>query len=131
LLPALQTLIGWSRTSYNIEVGLRLSIRSPLHIGESAAAHLYLIVQEAINNAVKHGRARSIAVTLRSNRALVSLSITDDGVGIVENPARGAGMGLKLMEYRSAVIGGVMKIKRLPNGGTRIRSVCPQHAAHR
>src|SRR6202790_62352 len=126
LLPALQTLIGWSRVSYNIQVRSHLSIRSPLLIGESAAAHLYLIVQEAINNAVKHGRARSITVNLRSNRALVSLSVTDDGVGITENPARGAGMGLKLMEYRSAVIGGVMKIKRLPNGGTRIRSVCPQ-----
>ena len=37
-------------------------------------------------------------------------------------------MGLKLMEYRSAVIGGVMGIKRLPGGGTRIRSVCPQDA---
>jgi signal transduction histidine kinase len=35
-------------------------------------------------------------------------------------------MGLKLMEYRSAVIGGVFKIKRLPDGGTRIRSVSPQ-----
>jgi two-component system, LuxR family, sensor kinase FixL len=126
LLPALQTLIGWSRSSYNVDVRLALSIRSALRIGESAAAHLYLIVQEAINNAVKHGRARSIAVTLRSNRALVSLSIVDDGVGITENPARGAGMGLKLMEYRSAVIGGVMKIKRLPGGGTRIHSVCPQ-----
>jgi PAS domain S-box-containing protein len=126
LLPALQTLIGWSRVSYNIQVRSHLSIRSPLLIGESAAAHLYLIVQEAINNAVKHGRARSITVNLRSNRALVSLSVTDDGVGITENPARGAGMGLKLMEYRSAVIGGVMKIKRLPDGGTRIRCVCPQ-----
>jgi signal transduction histidine kinase len=126
LLPALQTLIGWSRASYDIEVRLGLSIRAPLRIGESAAAHLYLIVQEAINNAVKHGRARSITVTLRSNRALVSLSITDDGVGIAENPPRGGGMGLKLMEYRSAVIGGVMKIKRLPDGGTRVHSVCPQ-----
>jgi len=47
-------------------------------------------------------------------------------VGIAENPARGAGMGLKLMEYRSAVIGGVMKMKRLPHGGTRIHSVSPQ-----
>lgn len=126
LLPALQTLIGWSRASYNIEVRLRLSIRTPLRIGESAAAHLYLIVQEAINNAVKHGRARSITVTLRSNRTLVSLSIADDGVGITENPGRGAGMGLKLMEYRSAVIGGVLKIKRRPAGGTRVHSVCPQ-----
>jgi PAS domain S-box-containing protein len=126
LLPALQTLIGWSRTSYNIEVRLGLSMRSPLRIGESAAAHLYLIVQEAINNAVKHGRSRAVAVTLRSNRAWVSLSIADDGVGIAENPSRGAGMGLKLMEYRSAVIGGVMKIKRRPAGGTRVHCVCPQ-----
>jgi signal transduction histidine kinase len=53
LLPALQTLIAWSRDSYNIGVTLRLFIRSPLLIGESAAAHLYLIVQEAINNAVR------------------------------------------------------------------------------
>jgi PAS domain S-box-containing protein len=131
LLPALQTLIGWSRANYNIDVRLRLSERSPLVIGESAAAHLYLIVQEAVNNAVKHGRARSINVTLRTNRALLSLSITDDGVGIAENPARDAGMGLKLMEYRSAVIGGVLKIKRLPHGGTRIRCVCPQAPARR
>ena len=128
LLPALQALVGWSRSSFDIDVRLRVSIRAPLLIGESAAAHLYLIVQEAINNAVRHGRARSICVALRTNRALVSLSIADDGVGIGENPVRAAGMGLKLMEYRSAVIGGVMRIKRLPAGGTRIRSVCPQDA---
>jgi two-component system CheB/CheR fusion protein len=128
LLPALQTLVGWSRKSYNICVRLRLSIRSPLLIGESAAAHLYLIVQEAINNAVKHGHAASIVVTLRTSRSLVSLSITDDGVGIGEHAARGGGMGLKLMEYRSAVIGGVMTVKRMPKGGTRVRSVCPQAA---
>ena len=131
LLPALQTLIGWSRASYSVDVRLSLSVRSPLLIGESAAAHLYLIVQEAINNAVKHGRARSIAVTARTNRARLSLSITDDGVGIAENPARGAGMGLKLMEYRCGMIGGVMKIKRLPDGGTRIRCVCQQGPARR
>jgi PAS domain S-box-containing protein len=126
LLPALQTLVGWSRHSYNIDVRLRLSIRCPLLIGESAAAHLYFIAQEAINNAVRHGRARSISVTLRTSRTLASLSITDDGAGIAAIPARGAGMGLKLMEYRSAVIGGVMRIKPLPGGGTRVRSICPR-----
>jgi len=128
LLPALHTLAAWSRDSYAIDVRLHLSVRSQLLIGESAAAHLYLIVQEAINNAVKHGRARSIAVTLRTNRLLVSLSITDDGVGIAETRTRGAGMGLKLMQYRCAVIGAVMRIKRLPQGGTRVRSICPQDA---
>jgi PAS domain S-box-containing protein len=131
LLPALRTLIGWCRDTYGIDVHLRLSIRTPLLIGESAAAHLYLIVQEAINNAVRHGRARSIGVTLRTNRSWVSLSITDDGIGIAEHPARGAGMGIKLMEYRTAMMGGTMRVKRLPDGGTRIHSVCPQDAGGR
>ena len=128
LLPALQTLVGWSRKSYNIDVRLRLSIRSPLLIGESAAAHLYLIVQEAINNAVRHGRARSVSIALRTSPSLLSLSIVDDGVGIGEHASHGGGLGLKLMEYRSAVIGGVMKVKRVSTGGTRVHSVCPQAA---
>ncbi len=131
LLPALQTLIGWSRDSYDIDVRLRLSIRAPLRISESAAAHLYLIVQEAINNAVRHGRARSIGVTMRTNRSLVSLAIVDDGIGITELPARGTGMGIKLMEYRTAMVGGVMRIKRPSNGGTCIHSVCPQDTGAR
>ena len=86
------------------------------------------MLQEAINNAVRHGRARSVVVTLRTSSTLLSLSITEDGSGIAESPARGAGMGLKLMEYRSAVIGGAMRIKRLTGGGTRIRIVCRQDA---
>jgi signal transduction histidine kinase len=131
LLPALQTLIGWSRDSYGIDVRLWLSIRAPLRISESAAAHLYLIVQEAINNAVRHGRARSIGVTMRTNRSLVSLAIVDDGIGITELPARGTGMGIKLMEYRTAMVGGVMRIKRLSDGGTCIHSVCPQDTGAR
>jgi len=124
LLPALENLIAWSRDSYGVDVRLSLVIRSPLLIGESASAHLYRIAQEAINNAVRHGRAQKIAVVLRANRTMVSLSIADDGVGIAANEARGAGMGLKIMEYRAAVVGGVFAVKRLPRGGTRIRSVC-------
>jgi signal transduction histidine kinase len=101
-------------------------IRSPLLIGESTATHLYLIAQEAIINAIKHGRARSVAVKLRTTKHLAYLSITDDGVGVPDDSARGTGMGLKIMEYRAAMIGGVMQIKRVPNGGTRLRSICPQ-----
>ena len=101
-------------------------MRSPLLTGETASAHLYLIAQEAITNAARHGHARRIVVALRSNRQQVYLSITDDGVGISDHPARSGGMGLKIMSYRSTVIGGVMRIKRLANGGTRISSVCPQ-----
>ena len=109
---------------------MSLSVRSPLLIGESASAHLYRISQEAINNAVRHGRGRTITVALRANRTLVSLSIADDGVGISAMEARGAGMGLKIMEYRAAVIGGVFAVKRMPRGGTRVHSVCKNGARY-
>jgi two-component system CheB/CheR fusion protein len=128
LLPALQTLVVWSRDNYGVDVQLQPSIPSPLLIGEAASAHLYLIVQEAISNAVRHGQARCIVVTLRGNRRLLALSIKDDGIGIAARKGRGNGMGLKLMEHRAAVVGGVMRIRRMPNGGTRIHIVCPLDA---
>ena len=128
LLSALERLTAWSRDSYGINVRLRLGNPSPPLIDESTATHLYLIAQEAINNAIKHGQARLVVVKLRTIRHLVYLSITDDGVGVPDASARGTGMGLKIMEYRAAMMGGVMQIKRVPNGGTSLRSICPQIA---
>ena len=126
LLVALQTLTSWCRDSYRIDVRLHVTIRSPLVLDESTATHLYLIAQEAINNAVKHGHARLVVIKLRTIRHLTYLSITDDGVGFAGDPARETGMGLKIMEYRAAMIGGVVQIQRLPNGGTRVRGICPK-----
>jgi signal transduction histidine kinase len=125
LLSALESLASRHRDNYGLDVRLRLMICSPSRIDDFAATHLYLIAQEAIHNAVKHGHANSVLVALRSNRTGLCLSITDNGVGIADGPARGAGMGLKIMEYRIAMIGGVMQIKGLPIGGTRLRAVCP------
>jgi PAS domain S-box-containing protein len=127
LLVSLQTLTCRCRDSYSIDVQLRLMIRSPLRVDESTATHLYLIAQEAINNAVKHGHARSVIVKLRTSRHLAYLSITDDGGGLANDQEQGAGLGLKIMEYRAAMIGGVIQIKSLPNGGTQLRGICPQN----
>jgi PAS domain S-box-containing protein len=129
LQSALTTLTGWSRENYHIDVRLRLVNSAALTMDEAAATHLYLIAQEAINNAVKHGRARIVTVTLRVNRSVVTLAVADDGIGIAANPARTPGMGLKIMEYRAGMIGGALQIKQLQRGGTRVRCVCPQQAA--
>jgi signal transduction histidine kinase len=126
LPAALQTLIAWSGDSYQLDVRLRLALRCPPRLVEAAAGHLYLIAQEGINNAVRHGSARSILVTLRSNRARICLSIADDGAGIADPAGRGRGMGLKIMQYRCSLIGAAMHLKKVPAGGTRLRIVCPQ-----
>lgn len=126
LAAALQTLVAWSRDSYQLDVRLHLALRSPPRIDEAAAGHLYLMAQEGIANAVRHGSARSILVTLRSNRARICLSIADDGSGVADPAKRGRGMGIKIMQYRCSLIGAAMHVKKAPAGGTRLRIVCPQ-----
>jgi PAS domain S-box-containing protein len=126
LVPALKALMAWFRDSYGLDIRLHLMIHQPLLVNERATTHLYLIAQEAINNAIKHGHARSVTVKLRTSPHLAYLSIADDGVGLADDSSRGAGLGLKIMEYRAAMIAGQMQFKRLRSGGTRLRIVCPR-----
>lgn len=126
LEAALNALAGWARENYRVDVRLKLTTPAPLDVDEATATHLYLIAQEAINNAVKHGRARVVNVTLRTNKSIISLAVADDGIGIADNPVRTAGMGLKIMEYRAGMIGGSLQITQQRHGGTRVRCVCPQ-----
>jgi PAS domain S-box-containing protein len=124
-VTALGTLAAWARATLGVDVRLRLLIRSDLKLDEANATHLYLIAQEAILNAVKHGQARSIVVHLRTTRQLVSLAVTDDGIGIRTPAQAGGGMGLKIMEYRAGIMGGSLHVKPRKGGGTRVRCVCP------
>jgi PAS domain S-box-containing protein len=81
--------------------------------------NLYHIAQEAVNNAVKHGKARNILIGLRGAGAHFTLAIEDDGIGIPE-PAPSTGMGLHIMSHRAKMIGGALSIERRPNGGTLV-----------
>jgi PAS domain S-box-containing protein len=129
-VSALGTLAAWSRTTLGVEVRLRPSLRGELNLDEAHATHLYLIAQEAILNAVKHGNPSSIVVTLRVTPHIVSLSVIDDGSGIGAPARAGSGMGLKIMEYRAGIIGGSLQVRRRKGRGTRVRCVCPQPAGN-
>lgn len=74
-------------------------------------AQLSLIVREAITNAVRHGKARRIRVTLGRDGDRALLSIEDDGIGIDKHvDASRDGLGLRSMRYRAKVIGGVLEV---------------------
>ena len=83
------------------------------------ATHLYYIAHEAVHNAVKHATAKNIVLTLTNAQETVTLQIEDDGNGM-ENLVRTTGMGLKLMQYRAARIGGLLTIGPAENGGTHV-----------
>ena len=85
------------------------------------AINLFRIAQEAMQNAIKHGDATQIRVDLDLLQGI--LSVTDNGNGIKDDdpaPARGNGMGLKIMRHRADAIQGTVAVERIPSGGVRV-----------
>ena len=92
---------------------------------EVLADHLYRLAQEAVTNAIKHGHARSITISL----ALVSgggvLTVRDDGCGFDVVPKSQSGLGLRIMNYRAKIISGSVNVQSTLNGGTVVRCMFP------
>lgn len=98
-----------------------------VQVGDAATAtHLYRIAQEAIANAIRHGQAGLIEVSLRAEGNVLVLEIVDDGTGIEETPHRSAGLGLRLMEYRASLIGGFLTVEPAERKGTRVMCRIPR-----
>ncbi len=83
-------------------------------------SHLYRIAQEAIHNALKHGKAKRIQIIMQKKFDLAVLSIQNDGHAISHIPPSMFGMGMRTMEYRSKMIGASLTIERAPEGGTAV-----------
>ena len=82
-----------------------------------------------VSNAVKHGRASAVRVTLASGREQVRLRVLDNGVGFPEKLGPDRGMGVRIMHYRARVIGALLEIRRRPEGGTLITCTLPRKSA--
>ncbi len=93
---------------------------------ESAVTeHLYRIVQEAVNNALKHSAATFIRVTLGTRENSVEISIADNGSGFSRTPPEELGMGLRAMSYRANLVGGKLVATNGANGGALITCTLP------
>ena len=95
-----------------------------------ADVQLQRIAQEAVANAVKHGRATEIHITLHFERDAVRLTITDNGCGFVPEerdpaPAAGEHLGLLTMRERAARLRGRLALVSNPGTGTTIEAAVP------
>lgn len=88
--------------------------------GHTVANHLYRIAQEAVQNAITHGRARNVSIALVRRGRRVVLTVKDDGVGFPSVLRKRTGMGLDNMRTRAGQIGGVLEIRRRKKGGTAV-----------
>lgn len=84
------------------------------------AVHVYRIAQEAVQNAVKHARAKNISISLVRRAHRLTLAVKDDGIG-VPLALKQSGMGFENMRTRADLIGGKLEIRRRQSGGTSVK----------
>ncbi len=101
----------------------------PRHVSDEIALCLYRIVQEGLQNVVKHSRAPKVRVELLAGADEIYLRIEDSGVGFDTRSfqARG-GIGLVGMQERLRPVGGTISIDSKPSRGTRIEVRVPASA---
>ncbi len=87
---------------------------------EGVTIHVYRIVQEALNNAIRHGKAGRAVIRLFRERGVPVLTVSDNGVGFPEKPNR-KGMGLNIMEYRASLIGASLAVASQRRGGAVVK----------
>ena len=92
-----------------------------LRVSDSTTAtQLYHIAHEAATNAVKHGDATKIDISLMQNGRKLTLTISDNGRGFPKRLPEPHGLGLRLMRHGASLIGGKLDINANPKGGTLI-----------
>src|SRR5690606_21392685 len=80
----------------------------------TVATHLYRIAQDAVSNAVRHGRATRVSIVLAAGEDRIRLRIVDNGIGFPANGPYTGGMGVRIMHYRARMIGGQLEIRADP-----------------
>jgi signal transduction histidine kinase len=124
LLDALQSLAERvaKRSGLDVSVVDRLGERLPPTI-ETA---LYRIVQEAMNNAVKHARAGKVEIELRRKGECIACSVRDDGIGFDPMcPSAQRGLGLGGIRARVRSVGGWLHVSSEPGRGTTVLTELP------
>lgn len=109
--------------------GLRCSFQCPEPIeldNDTEATHLYRIAQEAVGNARRHASPGAIWIRLEQSEGRIVLAVQDNGVGFARGEVRGRGVGLRLMEHRTGMIGGTFSIQPHVGGGTCVTCSVPR-----
>jgi PAS domain S-box-containing protein len=92
-----------------------------------AATHLFRIAQEAVRDAVRHGKAGNVAIEMVKTRDVLRVSINDDGLGINEDGRFREDRTLHMMKYRARIIGAVLRLESREGGGAVVTCELRDH----
>jgi two-component system, NarL family, sensor histidine kinase UhpB len=134
LADALTELVGGIRQR---EGNMTISLAAPgpeTAIDPATALAAYRVVQEALNNALKHSAATHVDILVRvvpgaGGRDELEVAVHDDGRGLPAEWQRAGRYGLLGLRERVSALGGECSAQGLPGGGTRVHAVLPLRAA--
>jgi signal transduction histidine kinase len=106
---ALLELASQVRTRFQVEIATEFSGRFPQH-SSTQIIQIYRLAQEAMSNAIKHGRATRIEIRLEAKKPTMFLTITDNGSGLGKVEPSETGVGMHIMQYRTRTLGGELTI---------------------
>jgi PAS domain S-box-containing protein len=95
-------------------------------VSPEVAICLFRVAQEAITNAVRHARARTIRVQLKATNEEVELRVDDDGIGFVASERFGGGLGLRSIDERVRLNRGHVSVESRPGRGTSLVARIPR-----
>ncbi len=107
-------------------ISCRLRVHQPVLIHDAnVSTHLYRIAQEAVNNALRHGHAKEITISLFARNGYGILKIENDGLLMPVPSANTSGMGLQIMNHRARMIGGSLEVESGEDHGPTITCIFP------
>ena len=97
------------------KVSCRFQAEGPLpSLEANLASQLYKIAQEAVTNAIKHAKAKTIGISLSNGSDKLVLTVHNDGLPFPNLKGPSTGMGLRIMSYRASLIGASLEVKGAP-----------------
>lgn len=122
LQRALQGLCRTTSSQYQIELHLESDEIAPL--SDEANLCLFRVAQEALKNAVSHGHAKQIHISLCKQETILRMTVKDSGIGF-DPAAAGSGLGLVSMQERLRMLGGAVVVNSKPGAGTEVVAEVP------
>lgn len=117
---ALKSSIEDWKKLYKVNFSLNIHIHDDIKFKEEEGLHLYRIIQEAVNNAIRHGKATQIKIEIYTVEQELYFQITDNGIGFDVQSIHKNGLGLKHMMERVKMFDGDIKWISQKGGPSRI-----------
>ncbi|CAL2077607.1 sensor histidine kinase [Tenacibaculum sp. 190524A02b] len=96
-------------------------------LNKTTSLHLYRIIQEALNNIIKHSEAKSVSITIQRKNNFINTTIKDNGIGFQfqEKLKQPTSLGMKTLIKRAKIINSILKIESEINSGTTLNLTTP------